>query len=296
MKRISRSTGRRVSAVIVALGVAVAAAIGATGAASHTAAKPKVAYLSFAVANSYDAPMLAAAKKVARAQGAAVIASSTRPTTRTSSSSSCRRSSVEAVQRDHPAADLRARSSSTTVRQAFKAGIKVVNIDQILGTNPGTAAPPLAGPVGERRLRPDADRAEAGRPRRQGVQEARTPARSGTCTRSRFPRSTPRSARASTRSPRATTSRSSPRAQTFYNPANALKAAQTMLQGHPDINLIVGADQAATGAEQALNGKKVTLVGYGGGARRPQGASRQARGTARSCSGPPPRASAVCSA
>jgi ribose transport system substrate-binding protein len=39
-----------------------------------------------------------------------------------------------------------------------------------------------------------------------------------------------------------------------------------MLQGHPDLNLIVGADQAATGAEQALNGKKVTLVGYGGGA------------------------------
>jgi ribose transport system substrate-binding protein len=53
--------------------------------------------------------------------------------------------------------------------------------------------------------------------------------------------------------------------ETFYNPANALKAAQTMLQAQPDMNVIVGADQGATGAQQALNGKKVTLIGYGGG-------------------------------
>ncbi len=53
--------------------------------------------------------------------------------------------------------------------------------------------------------------------------------------------------------------------ETFYNPANALKAAQTMLQAQPDLNVIVGADQGATGAQQALTGQKVTLVGYGGG-------------------------------
>ena len=54
--------------------------------------------------------------------------------------------------------------------------------------------------------------------------------------------------------------------ETFYKPANALKAAQTMLQAQPDINVIMGADQGATGAQQALNGKKnVTLIGYGGG-------------------------------
>ena len=37
--------------------------------------------------------------------------------------------------------------------------------------------------------------------------------------------------------------------ETFYQHAVALKAAQTMLQAQPDINLIVGADQGATGAE-----------------------------------------------
>ena len=45
----------------------------------------------------------------------------------------------------------------------------------------------------------------------------------------------------------------------------ALKAAQTMLQSQPDMDVIVGADQGATGAQQALGGKKVTLIGYGGG-------------------------------
>jgi ribose transport system substrate-binding protein len=53
--------------------------------------------------------------------------------------------------------------------------------------------------------------------------------------------------------------------ETFYTPSIALKAAQTMLQAQPDMDVIVGADQGATGAQIALNGKKVTLVGYGGG-------------------------------
>ena len=38
-----------------------------------------------------------------------------------------------------------------------------------------------------------------------------------------------------------------------------------MLQAQPDMNIIMGADQGATGAQQALNGKTLTLIGYGGG-------------------------------
>ena len=53
--------------------------------------------------------------------------------------------------------------------------------------------------------------------------------------------------------------------ETFYTPSVALKAAQTMLQAQPDMNVIIGADQGATGAEQALSGQKKTLIGYGGG-------------------------------
>ena len=51
------------SALVLVLVVASVAA----GASKRSAAGPQVAYLSFAVANSYDAPMLAAAKKVAKA-------------------------------------------------------------------------------------------------------------------------------------------------------------------------------------------------------------------------------------
>jgi ABC-type sugar transport system substrate-binding protein len=38
-----------------------------------------------------------------------------------------------------------------------------------------------------------------------------------------------------------------------------------MLQAHSDLDVIVGADQGATGAQLALGSRKVTLVGYGGG-------------------------------
>ena len=48
------------------------AAGGASGARPAAKRNPQIAYLSFAVANSYDAPMLAAAGSVAKAQGASV--------------------------------------------------------------------------------------------------------------------------------------------------------------------------------------------------------------------------------
>ena len=47
-----------------------------------------------------------------------------------------------------------------------------------------------------------------------------------------------------------------------------------MLQAHPDLTVIVGADQAITGAVQAVgpdNKGKIALVGYGGGAIALQG-------------------------
>ncbi len=58
---------------LMAVAALFIAANAASGAPSRTAATTNVAYLSFAVANSYDAPMLAAAKAVApRRSGAKV--------------------------------------------------------------------------------------------------------------------------------------------------------------------------------------------------------------------------------
>ena len=57
----SRATVVLVLAALVTLAVAAGGASGARSSQSN----PKIAYMSFAVANSYDAPMLAAAKAVA---------------------------------------------------------------------------------------------------------------------------------------------------------------------------------------------------------------------------------------
>jgi len=67
---ISRS--RATTVLVAAALVAVAATAGGATGARSSASNPKIAYLSFAVANSYDAPMLSAAKSVAKAQGASV--------------------------------------------------------------------------------------------------------------------------------------------------------------------------------------------------------------------------------
>ena len=74
MKSIPGSAWRRATVAIAVLAVTSVAAGSAVGAATDTTAvkRARIAYLSFAVANSYDAPMLAAAQAVAKAQNASV--------------------------------------------------------------------------------------------------------------------------------------------------------------------------------------------------------------------------------
>ena len=52
--------------------------------------------------------------------------------------------------------------------------------------------------------------------------------------------------------------------QSFFTPATALSAVQTMMQANPDMNLVVASDQGIEGAVQAVDPSKVGLVGYGG--------------------------------
>ena len=61
--------------------------------------------------------------------------------------------------------------------------------------------------------------------------------------------------------------------ESFYTTALGLKAAQDIVAAHPDVSVIVSADQAITGAVQAVKDikDKVRLVGYGGGAVALQG-------------------------
>jgi ribose transport system substrate-binding protein len=53
--------------------------------------------------------------------------------------------------------------------------------------------------------------------------------------------------------------------ESFFTPSKALAAVQTMVQAHPEINLIVASDQGIEGAQQVIK-SNVAVVGYGGGA------------------------------
>src|SRR5215210_4663383 len=132
--------------VAVAVVIAAGAAVGASSRAD--AKKPvRVAYLSFAVANSYDAPMLAAAKKVARAQGARVTVFDAandpkKQLAQLQTASTSKQYNAIIVQ------PIFGPQLLSTVQSAIKKKIKVVNMDQILGSNPGTAKPPVKGMAG----------------------------------------------------------------------------------------------------------------------------------------------------
>jgi ribose transport system substrate-binding protein len=272
MKRIDAGFRRRLtlgaSVGLLVVVAVVALAASATGASSHAQAKKpvRVAYLSFAVANSYDAPMLAAAKRVARAQGAkvTVLDAANDPNKQLSqlqTVSSSKQYNAIIVQ------PIFGPQLLSTAQDAIKKKIKVVNMDQILGTNAGTAAPPLKGMAGnvvfvqtqigrkQGGLVVKACQARHASPCQVGYLYSVKVSSLDTAIKKGFD---------------AVTAGHNihvvAEGETFYNPANALKAAQTMLQAKPDLDVIVGADQGATGAQQALNGKKVTLVGYGGGA------------------------------
>ncbi len=265
--RRHRWIGGACAALLVGSVCAIAAAdVSASAPAGANAKKPvRVAYLSFAVANSYDAPMLAAAQSVAKAQGAKVTVfdAANDPKKQLSQLQTIATSKQYDAIIVQPIFGPQLLSK---VKSVIASGIQVVNVDQILGTNPATPAPPLpkmAGnivfvqtQIGRKQggLVADACAALNANPCKVGYLYSVKVSSLDTAIRKGFD---------------AATSGQNisvvAEGETFYNPANALKAAQTMLQAQPDLNVIVGADQGATGAQQALNGKKVTLIGYGGG-------------------------------
>jgi ribose transport system substrate-binding protein len=264
VRRLTLAATAAALAASTVVAVVAGAAVGASSGAD--AKKPvRVAYLSFAVANSYDAPMLAAARRVAKAQGAKVTVFDAandpkKQLAQLQTVSTSKQYNAIIVQ------PIFGPQLLSTVKAAIKAKIKVVNMDQILGTNPGTAKPPLKGMAGnvvfvqtqigrkQGGLVVKACAALRASPCKVGYMYSVKVSSLDTAIRKGFDAVT-----------RGHNIRVETEGETFYNPATALKAAQTMLQAKPDLDVIVGADQGATGAEQALGGRKVTLIGYGGG-------------------------------
>lgn len=253
-----------------------AASVAPSAAASPSAAAKtlELAYLSFAVANSYDAPMLAAAQAAAAAGNAklTVFDANLDPATQ----SKQLQDAVASGKFDGIVLQpLYGAGLVTGAQDAIKAGVAIGNIDQILGTDNTTAESQIEGQLANVVFVPS----ELGRkigelvvkacgtadPCNVGYIYSVKAAALDTTLREAFDEATAVNPAIKVVA----------EGESFYTTALGLKASQDMLQAHPDLTVITGADQAITGAVQAVAAAnlqgKVQLVGYGGGAVAFQG-------------------------
>ena len=230
----------------------------------------EVAYLSFAVANSYDAPMLASAQAIAAASNAklTVFDANNSPQTQFTQFQNAITSGKYDGIITQP---ILGTGLTSLVEQAVAKGIKVVNIDQVMGADYSTAEPQVKGLSANVIMVPT----EIGTNMGKQVVAACASKKLDPCNVGYLydiKASTLDVAinKAFTQAIAGTPVKVVAEGEDFFTPAGGLKASQDMLQAHSDLSLIVGSDQGIEGAVQALDaaGKtgKVLLVGYGGSA------------------------------
>lgn len=122
--------------VMTSIGVGVMS--NASAATKHKVKTYNVAYLSYGVANSYDAPMLAAAKAVAATTGHVNVQVFDSQSTDTLQVSELQQVVNSGKFQGIIVQPIYGPVLVPEVKVAIKKGIKVVNIDQILGTNYGS--------------------------------------------------------------------------------------------------------------------------------------------------------------
>ena len=243
-----------------------------SGSASLAAGKTlSIAYLSFAVENSYDAPMLAAAQAVASDQNATVkvFDANNSPQTQYSQLQDVINSGQYSGIIVQP---IFGTGLLSLVRQAISKGFKVVNMDQILGPDLSTDQPQVSGLSANVTFVPTDIGTKLGQLVVQACQaknlspcdvgylydikaSALDVAISGAFDK----------AIAADKAIKVVA-----QGQSFFSPTEGLTAVQNMLQASPHLNLIVGSDQGIEGGAQALQTAhltgKVILVGYGASA------------------------------
>ncbi len=284
--RMGRFAGLAATATLVLTACSAPAAPAGTAPPPSTAASPgaaspsaaaktlELAYLSFAVANSYDAPMLAAAQASAAAGNAklTVFDANLDPATQ----SKQLQDAVASGKFDGIVLQpLFGAGLVTGAQDAIKAGVAIGNIDQILGTDNTTAESQIEGQLVNVVFVPSelgrkigelvVDACGTANPCNVGYIYSVKAAALDTTLREAFDTATAVNPAIKIVA----------EGESFYTTALGLKASQDMLQAHPDLTVITGADQAITGAVQAVAAAnlqgKVQLVGYGGGAVAFQG-------------------------
>jgi len=239
-------------------------------AATSAATKATIAYLSFAVDNSYDAPMLAAAQAVASADGATlkVFDADNNPQTQYDQLQTVINSGQYNGIITQP---IESTGLTSLVTEAIAKGIKVVNMDQILGPSLSTAAPQVAGLSANVTFVPTTIGTQLG----QQVVLACASKKLSPCKVGYLYDIKASSLDTAIYGAFTAAIKGSPvqvvtYGQSYFTPTIGLTAVETMLQADPSLDLIVGSDQGIEGAMTALSttdkSDHVLLVGYGASA------------------------------
>ena len=264
---------RPVSRVRVAIVGALVASLAIGMVSSTTAASAKgktkhlkLVFLSFAATNnSYDAPMLAAAKAEASKLNASlqVMDANNSPTTQYAD---FQNALAEGGVNGIITQPIESTNLVPLVAQAVKKGIRVVNVDQVMGPKYTTSAVQVKGLSGNVTFDPwqlgsqwgalvvQACQAKHLNPCNVGYlydiqQSTLDVALHGAFT------------IALKKDPNA---KIVDTGQDFFTPTVGETAVQTMMTAHPEINLIAASDQGIEGAAAASSASKAVLVGFGG--------------------------------
>jgi ribose transport system substrate-binding protein len=248
-----------------------AASSPAASAAAATSSKPAtIAYLSFAVDNSYDAPMLAAAQAVASADGATlkVFDANNSPQTQFDQMQTVINSGQYNGIITQP---IESTGLVSLVKEAIAKWIKVVNMDQILGSSLSTAAPQVAGLSANVTFVPTTIGTQLGQQVIAAcASKSLSPCKVGYLYDIKASSLDTAIYGAFTAAIKGSPVQVVTFGQSFFTPTIGLTAVETMLQANPSLNLIVGSDQGIEGAMTALSttdkADHVLLVGYGASA------------------------------
>lgn len=277
-RRIPRRTAAL--AAVAAAGLALAAcsssaspsSSSSSSSSSSASSKPlTIAYLSFAVENSYDAPMLAAAQAVASDNNATlkVFDANNSPQTQYAQLQDVINSGQYNGIILQP---IFGTGLISLVKQAIAKGIKVVNMDQILGPNLSTDAPQVPGLSANVTFVPTEIGTKLGNLVVQACQAKHLkPCKVGYLYDIKASALDVAISGAFNKAIAADPSvKVVAQGQSFFSPTVGLTAVQNMLQATPGLNVIVGSDQGIEGGSQAVASAKLTgkviLVGYGASA------------------------------
>ncbi len=274
---VRRGSVYRVAAVTIGAVCAIgmsATLMSSAGAANSGEKTLKVAYMSFSVQNSYDAPMLAAAQKQAKASHVVltVFNAATTPTKQYDE--------LQTVISTHEYQGIITQPIVSTnlvplVKEAIADHIAVANMDQELGPKLTTAAPQVKGlavnvvfvptKIGQKLGVLVSEACAKFNPCNIGYMYDIKDSSLDTAIHGAFMKVIDLHKNIKIVAT----------GQSYFTPSKGEAAAQDMLTGHPTLNLLVGSDQGMEGSTVAISeaGKtgKVILVGYGASAAAVKG-------------------------